>query len=390
MQSKPSIPLNAIAYGIACLFLLASFIAGINSGLFASINWETAFYVFGTLGLLILLALAGNGKTVSINFVITRLILGIFALGVSLYYSWLFISAGAAGTALTIAAVFVLVTESAKILFLNDAMYYGAIGQQEKSLWLMVTVLVLFALSITATAHFLITTASVGHAEARQNENRYQILHQRLDGFTADIAAAQADKAQCPKNYITHCIKPAQARIDQLRLQQQAVQQQIANYKPSTGGIVFWQRMGEMMGISSAQAETAFSFLRGILLEILGLVLVAQASTGARLKQYEATHGVGTYNDNRTTTDVDAAALAHAEKSALAHNNSAHSTPNVAASKSPLTAAVGQPTYCEHCGSEYIKRANNQRFCSDECRVTAWEQKTGKRVKRPQTAKATA
>jgi hypothetical protein len=38
---------------------------------------------------------------------------------------------------------------------------------------------------------------------------------------------------------------------------------------------------------------------------------------------------------------------------------------------------------CEHCGSEYIYKIHNQRFCGESCRIAAWEARTGKKFKKP-------
>lgn len=37
---------------------------------------------------------------------------------------------------------------------------------------------------------------------------------------------------------------------------------------------------------------------------------------------------------------------------------------------------------CENCGKDYVRRTTWQRYCSEECRVSAWESKTGKTLKR--------
>lgn len=292
--------IDKVGYGIAVLFILVSAIAGYQSGIFSTLTYETVFYVCGAIGLLILLALANKrSASISVNYVFTRLLLGVGALGVSLYYSYLFITQGTSGIALAIGVVFVIVTESAKILFLNDATYHAAIGNHEKSLWLFVIVLILFALSIAATMYFLISAASVDHSAAMQSENRYQILQNQYSDIDAQIAAARADKGKCPSNYITNCIKPAQAKIDALLQQKQSVGEQVGNYKPTSGGAVFWQRVAETTGIAASKLETGFSFVRGLLLEILGLILIAQASTATRLK-----HGS---KDNAHTQHMQAA-----------------------------------------------------------------------------------
>ncbi len=36
--------------------------------------------------------------------------------------------------------------------------------------------------------------------------------------------------------------------------------------------------------------------------------------------------------------------------------------------------------FCEFCGSEFERRVSWKRFCCEDCRIKAWEQKSGKRV----------
>jgi len=36
---------------------------------------------------------------------------------------------------------------------------------------------------------------------------------------------------------------------------------------------------------------------------------------------------------------------------------------------------------CQHCGKVYVYMHNKQRYCSDNCRVQAWQERTGKKVK---------
>lgn len=43
----------------------------------------------------------------------------------------------------------------------------------------------------------------------------------------------------------------------------------------------------------------------------------------------------------------------------------------------------GKERICEHCGSEYIYRIHNQKYCTEGCRIAAWEARTGKKFKKP-------
>jgi hypothetical protein len=146
-------------------------------------------------------------------------------------------------------------------------------------------VLVLFGLSILATAYHLITGASVQRAESVMQDNRYKSLQIQIDDATKAIAQAQADKAACPANYLTNCIKPAQARVDAATQTRADLLKEQAGIQPASGGAAFWQRMASGTDTDGQGLETAFAFLRGILLEILGLMLVAQAGAGFRMQR---------------------------------------------------------------------------------------------------------
>ncbi len=45
---------------------------------------------------------------------------------------------------------------------------------------------------------------------------------------------------------------------------------------------------------------------------------------------------------------------------------------------------------CKHCQKEYIYKHNKQQYCSETCRVAAWEQRNGKRLKKRKVGKSTA
>jgi hypothetical protein len=47
------------------------------------------------------------------------------------------------------------------------------------------------------------------------------------------------------------------------------------------------------------------------------------------------------------------------------------------------TVNVGKEKACEHCGAAFVKKHWNARYCSDACRVAAWEKRTGKTFNRP-------
>ena len=218
-----------------------------------------------------------NAEQQHTTFVTTRLILGLLALGVSLLYSWEFIAGNAAGFALATAGIFVIVTEVSKILFVSDALYYGGIRQTEKAAWTWAIVGILFVLSISATAYNIVMNSSqVLHTE-RVNDERYQgILQRQADNNTA-LASAKASLAACPENYYTKCINPAQTRIDELTAKQDAIAAELQVFVSVSGSNAFWSPL------DGASAMLAFAFIRGVLLEIIGIILLGQALAGIRL-----------------------------------------------------------------------------------------------------------
>ncbi len=285
-QSPPqSSPVNFIVYGIAGALLITSAIAGYNAGMFA-FTAETVFYVSGLAGLLLFLVMsAGRGGKPSGSFIFTRILLGILAMGVSLYYSWQFISAGASGIVLAVAAVFVLVTEGAKILYTSDVAFYAATGQGEKAAYTGIMVLVLFGLSIAATVYNLTSSSSVEREKQLQKEQGYQRLVANSDSLAAALATHKQALADCPHDYYTNCKKPALKRIAATQAKLDIANDKLAAYKPSTGGAAFWSNISEFTNSTPANTELMFHFMRGSLLELLGLLLIAQATAASRIQK---------------------------------------------------------------------------------------------------------
>ena len=114
------------------------------------------------------------------------------------------------------------------------------------------------------------------HTE-RVNDERYQgILQRQADNNTA-LANTKASLAACPENYYTKCINPAQARIDELTAKQDAIATELQAFVPVSGSNAFWSPLG------GAGAMLTFAFVRGVLLEIIGIILLGQALAGLRL-----------------------------------------------------------------------------------------------------------
>ena len=48
---------------------------------------------------------------------------------------------------------------------------------------------------------------------------------------------------------------------------------------------------------------------------------------------------------------------------------------------------AGNLRNCEHCGTGYEYRHSKQKYCCDDCRISAWQNKTGKEIKRRNVSK---
>lgn len=66
---------------------------------------------------------------------------------------------------------------------------------------------------------------------------------------------------------------------------------------------------------------------------------------------------------------------------AYANRNAPARTQNV------ITQTVSEQTrVCEHCGTPYVYGHRRQKFCTDQCRIDAWQNRTGRRIKRTGSA----
>ena len=59
-----------------------------------------------------------------------------------------------------------------------------------------------------------------------------------------------------------------------------------------------------------------------------------------------------------------------------------HTGTTDAVKRQTFTDAVNKLKICQHCKAEYMYKIHNQKFCSESCRIAAWEQKTGIRFRK--------
>ncbi|EIJ42343.1 hypothetical protein BegalDRAFT_1455 [Beggiatoa alba B18LD] len=205
--------------------------------------------------------------------IITKIAFGAIAMLVSIYNSWLFVSFGAVGLAnILMAGAFVAVTEVGKVIFWGESLYQFRVGNKERATWTLIFSLLLIVLSITATAFNLIVNSASQAETAKQQSSQYQNLLAQLEGVRGDIAKVQGhqwfgDYASNPIN-----AKKLDAQVATLREQERVLAQEVDTFKPQVGSMVFW----------SPQVEMTFAFLRGLLLEVLGLMLLGTAFVDMR------------------------------------------------------------------------------------------------------------
>ena len=362
---------NYIVYTVASFLLLTSATAGYSAGMFA-FTAETVFYVSGLAALLLFLVMsAGRGGKPSGSFIFTRILLGILAMGVSLYYSWQFISAGASGIVLAVAAVFVLVTEGAKILYTSDVAFYAATGQGEKAAYTGIMVLVLFGLSIAATVYNLTSSSSVEREKQLQKEQGYQRLVNNSDSLAAALATHKQALADCPSNYYTNCKKPALKRIADTQAKLDAANAKLSDYKPTTGGAAFWSNISEFTNSTPANTELMFHFMRGFLLELLGLLLIAQATAASRIQRLNNGYEEDITPPQPQLSDTLATANLAADMPAAAIAVPT-ATDSLGLERVPIELSgkggkgrVGKLDSCVDCGADFIVKIHHAKRCPD-------------------------
>lgn len=216
-----------------------------------------------------------------------RLVLGLVALAISFYYSFKFLSVGTSGFELLSALAFV----ATKAMYCHDIVFFRATQQGDKTVFAGLIVLILFTLSITATVYFLLANPLKDDVKLSQTQQKTAQIKQAID-------AKQTQLSSCKANYLTKCVNPRTAELQKLQMDYNA----------------------------ALTAESKLSDLRGVLLEIIGLALIAQATANKRIQNYNA--------------------------------------PVI------IQAGLGR-LICEFCGADVARRTATQRFCCTPHRL-AW------------------
>lgn len=143
------------------------------------------------------------------------------------------------------------------------------------------------------------------------------------------------------------------------------------------------------------------------LIELLLALLAYTIATAKKAAVIEEVARRKTSNDNGETASVRQQALTanveqtdidtpSVQKFGYSENNGRTVIRGFQRQNDTPTASVKQQTtianvddskkrICLHCEEEYIYKIHNQKFCCEDCRIAAWEAKTGKRFKKMKT-----
>jgi len=209
--------------------------------------------------------------------IITRITLGVIAMLVSFYYSWLFIVGSAdTTTAFLISAAFVIVTEGAKIILFADGTYHLKHGNKEWGLFALGISGLLIMYSITATA-FNFTVNTEPYRQANILLDKALV---KLDTVRTDIDSAKFYIEQCEhSSFKDNCVNTQTSQLVVLKQREIETLADIKQMQNETGAAAFWQYIG------NEKTQILFHFSRGILLELLGLILLSSGLMQVRISK---------------------------------------------------------------------------------------------------------
>lgn len=210
-----------------------------------------------------------------------RLVLGLTALAISFYYSFKFLSVGTSGFELISALAFVTITEATKAMYSHDIAYFSATKQGDKTIFAAIIVLILFALSITATVYFLLATPLKDDVKLSQST-------QRIAALQAQITAKQAQLSACNGNYLTKCVNPRTAELSALQSDYANALASETDLSEIQANNAFWEKISFFISKRKDDVQLYYAIMRGVLLEVIGLALIAQATANRKLQSLAA------------------------------------------------------------------------------------------------------
>lgn len=198
-----------------------------------------------------------------------RLILGISAILLSLVFSIIFISAGMSGAGIITAIIFCLVTEFCKVVFVTDFSQYIEERRIEKALFSLILIALLFSLSISAAIFYL----SINPAKESVN---IESIDKKIEELNKKIELKREHLSKCNVNYLTKCVNPRTKELDLLNDLSTILSNESKQLDHARAMQVFWKEIAVYFGTDSESLKLNFAILRAILLDLLGLVLIAQ------------------------------------------------------------------------------------------------------------------
>lgn len=214
---------------------------------------------------------------------LVRLILGICAIVLSLFFSIQFVAQGATGAGIISAIIFCIVFEFCKTVFCGDLFFYFETGQGAKALGAAILVVLLFCLSISA-AVFCLTINPV------KNETAATVSDSRTETLQKQIADKKALLAGCNPNYISKCIAPLNAQLSAMEGELNKTFNQSDSVIEAKAIKEFWNKAGKYFGTTGDNLFFNFAIARSVILDLLGLILISQYTATKRINSLIASH----------------------------------------------------------------------------------------------------
>lgn len=255
----------------------------------------------------------------------------------------------------------------------------------------------------------------------------------------ADLQAARAALAACPKSHKSNCIQPKTAAIGEIEGRLNAVQAQIASAgqfsrltseraqaaqqlaAAASGNSVaagavhpLFDTLGRIAGVSPMQAQAAFLGFTALTVELLSALMFVWAGalggkrdgdgwqvpippaqtvpaldaggriTGEGLAHVHTNETVLNETATRFFDEHYPGLLDEANRLQTATRNNGYPYPTDSPTVKPATIfkTVGEVKPCARCGQPFNPKRSDKLYCGDACRQAAWEARTGRKLKK--------
>ena len=100
------------------------------------------------------------------------------------------------------------------------------------------------------------------------------------------IDAKQAQLSSCNANYLTKCVNPRTAELQKLQTDYTAALVSESELAEIQANKAFWEKIGKFIGKNADDTQMYYAILRGVVLEVIGLALIAQATANKRIQSH--------------------------------------------------------------------------------------------------------